>query len=143
MSAPGLLRRLAAIFYDGLLLAALWFVVSAAFLAASGGRLSSPDRPLWLLYTFRAGLLLTTYLFFASFWTHGGQTLGMRAWRLKLVDQDGGPVSWVQATVRFATALLSLAALGLGLLWVLVDREKRAWHDHLSGTHLVLLPKAG
>lgn len=142
MPAPGLLRRLASIFYDSLLLAALWFVVSAAFLAASGGRLSSPDRPLWLLYSFRGGLLLITYLFFASFWTHGGQTLGMRAWRLKLVGPEGGPVNWTRATLRFAAALLSLAALGLGLLWVLVDREKRAWHDSLSGTQLVLLPKA-
>lgn len=141
LPAPGLLRRLAAMVYDGLLLVALWFAATAVLLAASGGRLADPDRPLWLLVTLRAVLLLVAFLFFARFWTRGGQTLGMRAWRLKLVSADGGAVSWAQAARRFAAALLSLVAFGLGFLWVLVDREKRAWHDRLSGTRLVLLPK--
>jgi uncharacterized RDD family membrane protein YckC len=134
-------RRLAALFYDGLLLAALWVATGALLLAVSGGRLADPDRPLWLLYTYRAGLLLVTYLFFAGFWTHGGQTLGMRAWRLRLVNTSGGPVSRKQALWRFAAAIPSIGVLGLGLLWMLIDRERCAVHDRLSGTRLVLLAK--
>jgi uncharacterized RDD family membrane protein YckC len=86
-------------------------------------------------------LLLIAFAFFGWFWVHGGQTLGMRAWRLRLVSADGGPVSWKQAAIRFAAALLSWSCLGLGFFWALIDREKRAWHDRLSGTRLILLPK--
>jgi len=140
-AAPGLARRLAAILYDGLLLAALWLVATALLLAVSGGSLADPDRPLWLLYTLRFGLLLVTFLFFTGFWTHGGQTLGMRAWRLKLVSANGGPVNRKQALWRFAAAIPSVGACGLGLFWMLLDQERCAVHDRLSGTRLVLLAK--
>jgi uncharacterized RDD family membrane protein YckC len=140
-AAPGLVRRLAAMLYDGLLLVALWFVATALLLAVSGGHLSDPERPLWLLYTLRASLLLVTFMFFAGFWTNGGQTLGMRAWRLKLISVSGDPVNWKQALWRFAAAIPSVGALGLGLFWMLLDQERCAVHDRLSGTRLVLLAK--
>lgn len=139
--AAGLLRRLAALLYDSLLLLALWFATAALLLAASGGLLSQPDRPPWLLLLEQISLLLVTFLFWGGFWTHGGQTLGMRAWRLKLVDDDGSPISWQQAARRCLAALLSLAPLGLGYLWILIDPQRRAWHDRLSGTRVVVLPK--
>ena len=139
--AAGLWRRLATILYDSLLLVALWFAVATIFLAISGGRLAAPDRPLGLLYAFRATLLLVSFLFFGWFWTRGGQTLGMHAWRLKLISDSGPALTWSQALRRFAAAGLSWAALGLGYWWVMIDREKRAWHDILSGTRVVVLPK--
>ena len=140
-ASPGLARRIAAMLYDGLLLVALWFAVSALLLTVSGGRLADPDRPLWLMYVLRISLMLVTFLFFAGFWTHGGQTLGMRAWRLRLEDVSGATVSWKKAFIRFATAIPSLGAAGLGLLWMLIDRKHCAVHDRLSGTRLVLLAK--
>lgn len=141
--SPGLARRLAALLYDSLLLVALWLATGALFLAISGGQLTAPDRPLWLLYGYRLALLGVTFGFYGWFWTHGGQTLGMRAWRLKLVSTDGGPVGWPAALRRFLAACVSLAALGLGFLWVVLDREHCAWHDRLSGTRMLLLPNAG
>lgn len=138
---PGLARRLVAMLYDGLLLAALWFVVTALLLAVSGGHLADPGRSTWQLYTLRASLLLITFIFFAGFWVHGGQTLGMRAWRLRLVNASGGPVSWNQAVWRFAAAIPCIGLLGIGLLWVLIDRDHYALHDRLSGTRLVVLAK--
>ena len=140
-AVSGIFRRCAALAYDALLLAALWFAVSALLLALSGGQLAEPGRPMWLVYGLRAALVLVTGLFFGGFWTHGGQTLGMRAWRLKLVNSTGtGPVSWKQALLRLGGACLSVAALGIGFFWSLIDRERRSWHDRLSGTHLVLVP---
>lgn len=138
---PGLLRRLAALAYDGLLILALAFVVSALMLFVTGGRLGRPDRPSWLLWAHRTLLMATVWGFFAWFWTHGGQTLGMRAWRLRLVATDGGTITWMHTLWRFAGAALSLAALGLGYWWILVDPERRSWHDRLSGTHLIVVPK--
>ena len=140
-ASPGFARRCAALAYDGLLLIALWMAVSALLLALSGGWLADLKRPLWLVYALRANLVLVTGLFFGNFWTHGGQTLGMRAWRLRLVNSaDAGPVRWKQVLLRLAAACLSAGALGLGFFWVLIDREQRSWHDRLSGTHLVVVP---
>lgn len=138
---PGLLRRLAALAYDALLILALAFVVSALMLLVTGGRLGQPDRPSWLLWAHRIVLIAAVWGFFAWFWMHGGQTLGMRAWRLRLVSADGSAITWTQTVRRFAGATLSLAALGLGYWWILFDPEKRSWHDRLSGTHLIVVPK--
>jgi uncharacterized RDD family membrane protein YckC len=140
-NTPGIGRRMAAMSYDCLLLAALWFAISALLLAASDGLLTSPDRPQWLLYFHRFCLILVTVLFYTGFWTHGGQTLGMRAWRLKIVANDGQPVNWIQALWRFTAAIPSIGLFGIGFLWMLLDRERRTLHDRLSGTRFVLLAK--
>lgn len=134
---PGLLRRLAAIAYDALLLAAIFMLAGLPFVALAGG---PPAHPL-LRIGFQFYLLALAFLFYGWFWVRSGQTLGMRAWRLKLVQMDGSTVTWPQAAKRFTAALLSWAGLGLGFLWVLVDRDKLAWHDRMSGTRLRLLPK--
>jgi uncharacterized RDD family membrane protein YckC len=65
----------------------------------------------------------------------------MRAWRLRLFGEDGEAVGWRAAVVRVAAAYLSTFALGLGYLWLLIDPDKRTWHDRLSRTRLVILEK--
>ena len=80
-------------------------------------------------------------MFYAWFWTHGGQTLGMQAWKLRLQRLDGGPVSLWQALLRFLAAFPSLLLFGLGMLWMLVDRERMTWHDRVSESVIVRLPK--
>lgn len=79
--------------------------------------------------------------FFTWFWVRGGQTLGMQAWRIKLVSLDSKPVSKRQAVIRCLGAALSALCLGLGYWWCLFDPKRRYWHDYLSGTELILLPK--
>jgi uncharacterized RDD family membrane protein YckC len=130
-ATPGLLRRLAACFYDCLVLAAVLMMAGALWVAVSRVAAAPGD---WL---FRGYLLAVAAVFFGAFWTRG-ETLGMRAWKLRLVAADGQPPGWGRALLRFATAFISWAALGLGFLWVLVDRERLAWHDRLSGTRLVM-----
>lgn len=140
-ATPGLLRRLGAIFYDGILVSAL---VMSAFtlvylpLAIGFGLEDLRQYPLYR-GAMTAWMVAVAMGFHIWFWTHGGQTLGMRAWRIRLFSADGKPVSFRQALVRYLVAILSLAALGLGFLWVLFDPQKRAWHDLASGTRLVLV----
>ena len=128
--APSLARRLASCVYDGLALTAVLMVAAGAWVAVA--RSAAPPAD-WL---FRGYLLAVSALFFVAFWTRG-ETLGMRAWKLRLEGPDGRPPSWRRALLRFFSALLSWAALGLGFLWVLADRERLAWHDRLSATRLV------
>ena len=85
--------------------------------------------------------VLTAVLFFGWFWLKNGQTLGMQAWRIKLVGFDGAPPSVRQIIIRCLAATLSAACLGLGYLWCLFDRNGRYWHDYLSRTELVLVPR--
>jgi uncharacterized RDD family membrane protein YckC len=85
--------------------------------------------------------VVTVMGFFCSFWLKSGQTLGMQAWRIKLASFSGAQATPRQVVVRCFGALLSFACFGLGYLWCLVDRNGRYWHDYLSGTELVLLPK--
>jgi uncharacterized RDD family membrane protein YckC len=133
----GLLRRLASMAYDLLVVGALLMMAALPVVLLAGDHLRvAPGRAL-----FQAYLLLVTFLFFGGFWVHGGQTPGMRAWRLRLIGAAGAGVSWRQAAGRFCAALLSWLAGGLGYLWALRDPQGRAWHDRLSATRLVLISR--
>ncbi len=130
---PGFLRRLAAMAYDGLLLLAL-MAVATTLITLPFGMPSEGQLILFQLFLFE----LLPLAFFTGFWTWGGQTLGMRAWRLKLVRVDGSPLRWSDAFKRHLAAILSWLVFGLGFLWILLDPEKLAWHDRLSNTRLVM-----
>ena len=137
LPSPGILRRLGAMLYDTLLLLALLMMLSYPYVWLVGA-----DKPgLALKTAYQIYLLAICFFFFAGFWVRGGQTLGLRTWRLKLVTQDGGPITWGIALKRFAFACVSLLCLGLGFLWMMHDRDKLAWHDRWSGTKLIRLPK--
>ncbi|MCJ7556799.1 MAG: RDD family protein [Gammaproteobacteria bacterium] len=127
-------RRLGALLYDTLVLAALWMAATVPLMAITGGE-AITGGVVWL---FRLYLLVIAGAFFGWFWTHGGQTLGMRAWRAKLETGDGQAVNWRQAGLRFLAVLLSIACGGLGYLWALADSDRLTWHDRLSATRVVV-----
>lgn len=129
-------RHLAAIVYDALLLLAVLFFATLALLPLNGGRAIEPANGLYSTY-----LVAVSYAYFAWFWTHGGQTLGMRAWRLRLLANRGTSITWTSSLVRFIGALLSWLAFGAGFLWSLFDPQRLTWHDHLSQTALTLEPR--
>lgn len=126
---PGLLRRLGAIAYDSLLLLAILFFATGILIPLNHGEAFTSEQIFYPVY-----LLLISFVFFGWFWTHGGQTLGMRAWKIIVLSEDGHPITWRQAALRFVCALLSWACLGLGFLWILIDKDRKAWHDRLSKT---------
>jgi uncharacterized RDD family membrane protein YckC len=137
----GLLRRLGAMLYDGLLLLALLMVATGLFLPFTGGEAISPREDPVLEFVYRAVLVVLTVGFFGIFWTRRGQTLGMASWRVRVEREDGALLDWGDTVRRLAAALLSWLPLGLGFLWVLFDPQRRAWHDRLSRTRVVVVPK--
>ena len=137
----GLLRRLGAMVYDGLLVLALLMVVTALLLPLTGGEAIAPERVPVLRHAYRLVLLAVVVGFNGLFWTRSGQTLGMVSWRLRVEREDGRRLGWSDVLRRLAWAAVSLLPLGLGYLWVLFDAQSRTWHDRLSRTRVVVLPK--
>lgn len=136
LPAPGFLRRLAVVVYDLLLLIAVLFVATALSLPLNNGAAFSPEQPFYPLYLLY--LLTVSFVFYAWFWTHGGQTLGLKAWKTRVLTLDQKPINWRQAFVRYICALLSWALLGMGFFWIIFDKNRRGWHDHLSKTAVFL-----
>jgi len=146
----GLARRFAAIAYDTLLLLAVIFVATMIVvipLSQGGAHPGQAPTAIYAGHPFYRSLFATyiffvAFFFFGWFWTHGGQTLGMRSWGIRVQTFDGHPISWWHALLRFMVAIGSWGVVGLGFLWALVDRKGLTWHDRYSETELVLLPKS-
>ena len=132
-AAPcSLFRRLAIIVYDSaIVMALLMLATMLAMFAGFGGRTAMKD-PFYTAY------LLSIWFFYLTWcWHKGGMTVGMRAWRVRIEDENGNRPGWGQCTIRFLTSLLSAAAAGIGFAWALIDSRNRTWHDILSGTRLI------
>lgn len=132
------LRAFAGI-YDLLPLLALWFFATVFALVLRGTALdvhSLPDKLLVqaLVFTF-------TGAYFVISWRRGGQTIGMKAWRLRITRPDGTPIDTKQALMRYVVALISLLAVGIGFFWALFDSQRRTLHDIAAKTVLVQLEK--
>lgn len=124
-----LARRLAAMLYDGLLLLAMWIVTCLIWFPLNGAAVSGP------LLT--AVLTIETLIYYAYSWRRKGETLGMRAWRIRVVNTAGLPPSWQQISLRLLTAFASIGCLGAGYLWLYISKTRRTWHDLASDTYVV------
>jgi uncharacterized RDD family membrane protein YckC len=138
--------RLLALLYDALPVIALWMLASTAFTVGYTVLGHHPAREniapfsalQWLLWSC---CWVITGLYAVLSWRGGGQTLGMRPWRLQLVDLAGNVPGTRALWRRYAVASLSLLLGGLGFWWAWIDRDRLAWHDRASGTRLVRWPK--
>ena len=128
-------RRLAAMSYDLLLLASVLFAATFVLIMLRRGAAIEPGT-----WWYGALLIAVSFLFYGWCWTHGGQTLGLRAWRLRVVTAKGEPLTWLDAARRFAACVTLLVPPGLGLVWSLLDSKHRCWHDKLSRTRVDRLP---
>jgi len=124
-----LMKQFAAMLYDSLLILAVLFLAAAIALLFNRGEAIESS----LLFNFY--LLFTVFSFYAWFWHKSGQTLGMRAWKIRIVSEFGGNPSWGISYLRLIFALLSLLCLGLGYLWRLF--RPYTWHDKLSQTRII------
>lgn len=132
-------RRLAALLYDLLVLMAIWMFAAALVLLSFGGEVDVADQPPLYHAILQAVLLGLTALYFSISWSRGGQTIGMRAWRVRVVETCGQALDFRRANLRFALALVSLGAAGFGFIWCLFDADRRAWHDVVAKTRMVVV----
>jgi len=123
-----LIKQLAAMLYDSMLIFAVLFFVSAIAIIFNQGE-AIESSPWFSLY-----LLLTIFTFYAWFWKKSGQTLGMRVWKIRIVSESGNNPGWRTCYLRLICALLSLICFGLGYWWRLF--KPYTWHDRLSKTSI-------
>lgn len=131
--------RLLALLYDTLPALAIWFLGAAVMLALLFGRTVAPGSiEAWMELLW---LWLLTGLYAVLSWRLGGETLGMRPWRLRITAVDGARATTGALCLRYAVATVSLLAGGLGFVWSLFDRQRRTWHDRASGTVMLRLER--
>jgi len=126
---------MAIILYDALLLLAVLFLATALALPLNSGKAFTESQFIYPLY-----LIFISFAFYGWFWTHGGQTLGLKTWKYQALTFDQQPITWKQAFFRFCFGLLSWAVLGLGFFWIFFDKNNLALHDRLSKTRLFSCP---
>jgi uncharacterized RDD family membrane protein YckC len=126
-----LLRRMASIAYEALLLVPVLFISSYLFLSlaqSANGQLKRPLFQLWVI------CVLAVYFIYC--WMRGGQTLAMKTWRIRVAQVDGAPIGLRQAAARFFLSTWGSLLFGVGFWWALVDPDRQFLHDRLSGTRL-------
>jgi len=132
LQTPGIGRRLASMLYEGLVIFAVLLIFFWLPQALIAGMLGMQSAKLLWLHVF---LLLGFY--FVWFWLKAGQTLPMKTWRLRLVDNEGHQPRPLQAVLRYLAAWPSVLLFGIGILWALIDKDAQFLHDRIAGTRIV------
>jgi uncharacterized RDD family membrane protein YckC len=124
--------------YDAVAVIALLMLATALALLVRPQGATAMRDPGYTAY-----LLLVWFAYLAWCWRSGGMTLGMRAWKVRIVDEAGQQPTWLACAIRFGVSLLSAAVLGAGFAWIAIDEKKRAWHDRVSRTKLIRFTPPG
>ncbi len=127
-----LLKRLLAGVYELLVLTAIWMLVTLLFVSVFGDATQGVKH--WCLQLL---LWLVAGIYFVRCWSSTGQTLALQAWRMKIVDAEGGVLSVQDASIRYVLASVLMLMFGVTILWELFDRDKLFLHDRWSGTRCV------
>lgn len=143
MDKAGFFTRFIAYLVDGIMIGILAWIVAVIFggiIGVTGGTDSN-------FLGFIAGtmmllmmviLFLFQFLYFGYFWSKDGQSIGMKLLNIKVIDQDGSPISFLRAGLRGTIGYwISSFIFGLGFIWAAFDSEKEAWHDKIFKTWVV------
>lgn len=128
---PGIGRRLSSMLYEGLVVFSILligFLLPQIVLSGFGMVFSS--KGLWL----HVFLLLMAY--FVWCWTHGGQTLPMKTWKIRITGDNGSKPRLMQAVLRYMAAWPSILLGGIGIFWAFIDKDKQFLHDRIAGTRI-------
>jgi uncharacterized RDD family membrane protein YckC len=154
-AAPGLWRRMACFVYEGVLLFGVLMIAAYLFSTLTQQRHALLGR-----HALQAFLFVVLAIYFVWFWSHGGQTVAMKAWHIRLVDREGAPVSQARALARYllcwlwflpalgalwladlhgggATAGLMIAGVVVYAALARMHPQRQFWHDAVCGTRLV------
>ncbi len=147
LPCAGLMRRMAALLYDSFLVFAIWMLLGYLLQLFPGienarvinGQLVTNPYVDYFLFLL---MFLSAAAFYCWFWLKSGQTLGMLAWRLRLKSKSNYDLTLRQVFIRWLMAWPSFLCFGLGFFWLYFNKNGGAFHDLISGTKVVLVPKS-
>ena len=130
-SDVSLLRRLGAIAYDIFLAFSLAFFIIGVVLILFFDKQAQNDLLIFSI------ALITIYFYFTWSWVKGRQTLGMKAWKFQVEQNNGENITQRQAFIRFVLAIVSFSIVGLGFVYQLFNKNNLTFHDKYSNTRLI------
>lgn len=130
-----LFRRLAAFLYDSLLLIAIFFVVTSIAIALNDGQAIENHASKLVFYLALYGV---GFIFFSWFWRNGGQTLGMQAWRIKVIDVSDEQITYKQCAIRYLSGTF---LFGITILAAVLRQSGQGFHDSWSDTKIIFKNK--
>jgi uncharacterized RDD family membrane protein YckC len=136
MTTPGFWRRMGGVLYEALVVLALWMLASAVVTTLHPNATQG-----WARSLLQELSLVLIAAYFVWCWTHGGQTLAMKTWKMRVVADDGSGLSLLQALRRLGLAALFTLAGGIGFWWALLDKDRQFLHDRLGDTRLIVAEK--
>ena len=135
MQPAGFLKRVLALVYDSLLIAAIVLVLSLLLVLVNGGY---PESGSFVSFIQFFILIFAGPIFYSYFWiANKGQTTGMVAWKIKLVSMDETELNLKQTILRCLISTISFACFGMGYLWILYDKDNLSWSDILTKTKII------
>lgn len=159
LKAPSLRRRMACWLYEGMLMFGVVFIAGYLFSTLSQTRNAMDNR-----HALQAFLFVIFGIYFVWLWSKG-QTLAMKTWDIRVVDQAGNPITQARALLRYVLAWLwflpalagvapfnltgaesSVFIFGWVAIWALLSRfhpSQQFWHDALAGTRLISVQREG
>lgn len=159
LKVPGLRRRMACWLYEGMLMFGVVFIAGYLFSTLSQTRNAMDNR-----HALQAFLFVIFGIYFVWLWSKG-QTLAMKTWDIRVVDQAGNPITQARALLRYVLAWLwflpalagvapfnlsgaesSVFIVGWVAIWALLSRfhpSQQFWHDALAGTRLISVQREG
>jgi len=133
-------RRLCAIVYDTLIILALLLAVSMLYHGIVNQLILGYETAPRGYNPFLASILfIAVFLFYSLSWRRSGQTLGMLAWKIRVQNSDGSRISWGQCLLRFMVGIPALGLAGIGMWWMLLNAQRKTWHDFYSDSEVVRL----
>tara|TARA_B100001750_G_C15467766_1_gene578038 strand:+ start:212 stop:628 length:417 start_codon:yes stop_codon:yes gene_type:complete len=135
MNSAGFLKRILALIYDSLLIAAI-IIVASLLLVFINGEYPKPGTFLSVIQFFIS--ILVGPLFYSYFWlTNDGQTTGMQAWKIKLVSSNESKLNMKQTYLRCLISVISFLFIGIGYFWILFNKNKLSWSDIATKTRVI------
>tara|TARA_B100001123_G_scaffold35063_2_gene36390 strand:- start:2815 stop:3231 length:417 start_codon:yes stop_codon:yes gene_type:complete len=135
MNSAGFLKRILALIYDSLLIAAI-IIVASLLLVFINGEYPKPGTLLSIIQFLIS--ILVGPLFYSYFWlTNDGQTTGMQAWKIKLVSSNESKLNMKQTYLRCLISVISFLFIGIGYFWILFNKNNLSWSDIATKTRVV------
>ena len=131
MNYVSFLRRIMSMLYDFMLIFAVLMAMSIPFYGFV------VEENLLLKLSLQLYFYSIIQFFFVWFWVNDGGTLGMKTWKIKIINNNGNNISYKQALIRFNVAIISLIIFGLGFMMAIFNKEKKCLHDIISKTILI------